>query len=204
MKITRLFEGVHAMKPTDDGGMDIYNHMGAVTLIESEHDGAPHRILVDVGGREGIEVIREKLAEHGLTCDDIDTVILTHFHLDHAYNVAFFPRARLIGWIHEWRAGQTIRFGDIESMNIAGVRILRAPGHAEESLAVLAIDDQGVRYAMSGDAINESYFMTGKIGAMCYDQELYRQSAEAIIARADIIIPGHGRPLVVAERPELA
>lgn len=205
MKITRLFEGVHAMKPTDDGGMDIYNHMGAVTLLQGEG----RNMLVDVGGRGGIEMIRERLAEQGLTCDDIDTVILTHFHLDHAYNVAFFEKAQVLGWIHEWKAGQTIRFGNIETMNVGGgeseggdaVRIIRAPGHAEESLVVSAVGDDGLTYVMAGDAINETYFMTGKIGAMCYDEDLYRASADKIIAMADVIIPGHGKPLIVKERP---
>ncbi len=198
MNIYPLFEGVHAMKPTEDGGMDIYHHSGAVTLIQDEH----HNILVDVGGRGSIETIRELLSEHGLTCDDIDTVILTHFHLDHAYNVAFFDKAKIFGWIHEWKDQQTIRFGDIESLSISGVRIIRTPGHAEESLAVLATDDNGIRYIMAGDAINETYFSTGNISGMSYDKDLYRASADKILSLADVIIPGHGKPLIVKDRPK--
>ena len=51
-------------------------------------EGGPQKILVDTGvGSEG--VIRA-LAGIGLKPEDIDIVILTHLHFDHADNVAYF------------------------------------------------------------------------------------------------------------------
>ena len=37
-----------------------------------------------------------KLAERGLTPDDIDCVFLTHAHWDHMLNIDLFPRAKVL------------------------------------------------------------------------------------------------------------
>lgn len=188
MKITPLLIGTHAMKETPNG-VDVYDHTSAVTLIQSEGKN----MLVDTGSRGRFPFIKEKLAELGLTPEDIQYVVLTHFHLDHAYNVSFFTEAHVIGFIHEWKAGSTFRYADIEKEEfIKGVKIIRTLGHAEEHLSVVATRDDGKKVVMAGDAINKKYIETRELHAMAYDKELYKQSAEKIIAMADIIIPGHG------------
>lgn len=188
MKITPLLTGTHAMKETPEG-VDIYDHSSAVTLLQSEGKN----MLVDTGSRGKFPIIREKLATMGLRPEDIHFVVLTHFHLDHAYNTPFFPDAHVIGWIHEWKACATFRFADIEKMKfIKGVKIIRTLGHAEEHLSVIATRDDGKKVVMAGDAINKKYTETGEIHAMCYDKELYKQSAGKIMEIADVIIPGHG------------
>lgn len=188
MIITPLLVGTHAMKETAEG-VDIYDHSSAVTLIRN--DGK--NMLVDTGGRGKFPLLKEKLAELKLAPEDIHYVVVTHFHLDHAYNIAFFPNAHVIGWIHEWKAGSTFRFADIEKMEfVKGVKIIRTLGHAEEHLSVVATRDDGKKIVMAGDAINGKYVETREIHAMCYDKDLYKQSAEKIMEIADIIIPGHG------------
>jgi glyoxylase-like metal-dependent hydrolase (beta-lactamase superfamily II) len=188
MKITPLLTGTHAMKEMS-AGVDIYDHTSAVTLLQNEGKN----MLVDTGSRGKFQLLKDKLAGLGLTPADIDFVILTHFHLDHAYNTAFFPDARVIGWMHEWKPGATFRFADIEKMEfIGGVKIIRTPGHAEEHLSVVATDNSGKKVVLAGDAINKQFAETGEIHALCYDRDLYRQSAEKILKIADVIIPGHG------------
>lgn len=44
----------------------------------------------------GHEMLRKRLAEHGLTPDDISHVILTHMHFDHADNLELFPNATVV------------------------------------------------------------------------------------------------------------
>jgi glyoxylase-like metal-dependent hydrolase (beta-lactamase superfamily II) len=191
MNITPLLVGTHAMKETPEG-VDIFDHSSAVTLIRNEGKN----MLVDTGGRGKFPVIKEKLRELGMSPEDIHYVVLTHFHLDHAYNVSFFPDARVIGWIHEWKTGATFRFADIEAMEfVKGVKIIRTLGHAEEHLSVVAKRDDGKKVVMAGDAINGKYVQTREVHALCYDKELYRQSAEKIMEIADIIIPGHGEQI---------
>ncbi len=188
MEIHVLIVGTHAMKETPDG-VDVYDHYSTVTLIQSEGKN----MLVDTAGRGKFPLIKEKLAEFSLSPEDIHYVVLTHFHLDHAYNVSFFPNAHVIGWIHEWKTGSTFRFADIENMEfIKGIKIIKTLGHAEEHLSVVATRDDGKKVVMAGDAINKKYVDTRELHAMAYDKNLYKQSAEKIMEIADFIIPGHG------------
>ena len=62
-----------------------------------------HTVVVDlgftepVGTRRGRQFLRSPskgLAEIGVDCDQVEHVILSHFHYDHVGNYALFPRAR--------------------------------------------------------------------------------------------------------------
>lgn len=67
---------------------------------------APRRVLVDCGFRGGnsmtgrrfdaVEMPAAVLAKTGHRPDEIDTLILTHLHFDHAGNFEAFPNARLV------------------------------------------------------------------------------------------------------------
>jgi glyoxylase-like metal-dependent hydrolase (beta-lactamase superfamily II) len=52
----------------------------AAALLES--DG--HRAIVDPGPGSTLETLRQQLQAHGLTVRDLDAILLTHIHLDHA------------------------------------------------------------------------------------------------------------------------
>jgi len=52
----------------------------ASLLIES----AGHRALVDPGPGSTLETLRSSLAQRGLTFQSLDSILLTHIHLDHA------------------------------------------------------------------------------------------------------------------------
>src|SRR6266699_1700550 len=55
-------------------------HTIASALLES--DG--HRAIVDPGPGSTLETFRENLRAHGLAVGDLDAILLTHIHLDHA------------------------------------------------------------------------------------------------------------------------
>ncbi|HVW66307.1 MAG TPA: MBL fold metallo-hydrolase [Candidatus Peribacteraceae bacterium] len=187
MIVTPLLVGIHTVEKTD-GGTRLPLHTGAVTMIES--DG--RRILVDTGARGYFSDVVHALEDRQLTVADIDTLILTHFHLDHAFNVAEFRGSRVIGWMHEWKDKETRRLPVVEGFEvIPGVTLLQTPGHAEEHLSVL-VEQDGKKIVIAGDAINEGYMRTGEISAFFYDERLYRNSADRLLALADEIIPGHG------------
>jgi glyoxylase-like metal-dependent hydrolase (beta-lactamase superfamily II) len=52
----------------------------AAALLES--DG--HRAIVDPGPGSTLETLREQLQVHGLNVRDLDAILLTHIHMDHA------------------------------------------------------------------------------------------------------------------------
>jgi glyoxylase-like metal-dependent hydrolase (beta-lactamase superfamily II) len=52
----------------------------AAALLESEG----HRALIDPGPESTLKTLREQLRRHGLSVADLDAILITHIHLDHA------------------------------------------------------------------------------------------------------------------------
>jgi glyoxylase-like metal-dependent hydrolase (beta-lactamase superfamily II) len=52
----------------------------AAALLESED----HRAIIDPGPESTLATLREQLRTHGLAIADLDAILLTHIHLDHA------------------------------------------------------------------------------------------------------------------------
>lgn len=197
MKIIEILKGTHAHRPHPKG-VDIYDHTSSVTLIRA---GDSKNILVDTGSRGHFLKIRKALKKEGLSPKDIDIVILTHFHLDHGFNIAHFQNARVIGWSHEWGRGAAFRFHYIHMERVAGgVSIIKTPGHTPEHLSVVVRHSDGRVTVIAGDAINQSYADSKIITANCSDEKQYRQSANKILALADEIIPGHGGKITVTRK----
>jgi glyoxylase-like metal-dependent hydrolase (beta-lactamase superfamily II) len=70
----------------------------AAALLES--DG--HRAIVDPGPGSTLENLRQQLRAHGLTVRDLDAILLTHIHLDHAGATGSLVREnpRLAVYVH--------------------------------------------------------------------------------------------------------
>ncbi len=106
--------------PTDMmGGCPICSNQGMTdipmqySVIASGPDAPQRRlILVDCGFRSGdsmtgsrfqnIEMPDAVLAKMGFRPEDVDTLILTHLHFDHAGNFAAFPNARIYAQRREY------------------------------------------------------------------------------------------------------
>lgn len=190
MKVIPLIQGVHAHQQTN-AGVFLPGHTGAVTLVQNQG----RCLLVDTGGRGVWKRLETALFENGLSPRNIDVVVLTHLHLDHAFNVCRFPDAIVLAWHHDWRDTGTLRLLDIEQVSpLAGVRIIKTPGHALEHLSVVVAMDDGSTTVIAGDAIEPGYNPAMPPKAFCYDPALYRESADRILSLADHVIPGHGAP----------
>lgn len=74
----------------------------AACLLESDGVTA----LVDPGPSVSLPVLRTKLAALGLSVGDLDMILLTHIHLDHAGATGTLVRenSRLRVWVHEFGA----------------------------------------------------------------------------------------------------
>jgi N-acyl homoserine lactone hydrolase len=81
------------------------------------------RVLVDTGFASGASMtgpgfkdfVRsdEILARHGIAAKDIDTLVLTHLHFDHAGNLDAFPNARIFVQLYEYESWKKVlgRYG---------------------------------------------------------------------------------------------
>ena len=140
-------------------------------LVDS---GMDERFIVDGrawGGfpaEAGRSFVEKSLAEAGVDPLEIDTVIYTHLHNDHAANSDMFSRARLIFQKDEWRMlldplpimkvrrdydptlpevlkkGNCLLVdGDFEPAE--GIKCFRTPGHTPGSQSVAVATDDGLR-----------------------------------------------------------
>ncbi len=177
-----LDKGQYATYGTGYG--TIIDHPVFAFLLE----GGGQKILVDTGmgdtehslkyhheGRQNKgQAIHEQLAGIGIGVEEIDTVIFTHLHWDHCFNMKSFTRARLMVSETEYRfaldpipfywssyearaIGMTPPFdgctfdfthGDEEVAD--GVTVFPTPGHSPGHVAVQVQTVQGT-YVLIGD-----------------------------------------------------
>jgi glyoxylase-like metal-dependent hydrolase (beta-lactamase superfamily II) len=70
----------------------------AAALLESDD----HRAIIDPGPESTLATLREQLSAHGVSVADLDAILLTHIHLDHAGATGTLVREnpRLIVYVH--------------------------------------------------------------------------------------------------------
>ena len=125
------------------------------------------RLKVD-GFGGGHEALRCELGREGLTPDDIDYVVLTHMHFDHADNLDLFPRAcvvvqrqelfaaidpvpsqRIFYWkssianLQERKRPAALRLVDGDVDLFPGIRLLSVPSHTEGMQVVVVTTEKG-------------------------------------------------------------
>ena len=123
----------------------------------------------------GPEAMRRTLREIGLSPDDVATVVLSHLHFDHAWNLELFPRARVLVQRDElfhaidpvptqrlYYTRQTylsvldrkrpseLTLLDGDGTVVDGVSVLKVPGHTPGMLVVIVETDRG-RVALVSD-----------------------------------------------------
>jgi N-acyl homoserine lactone hydrolase len=183
-----------------------------VTLIQGTK-----RILVDVAHNGRRQLLLDKLAERGLSTNDIDYVFLTHAHWDHMLNIDLFPNARVLihpvereyvknpnesdfatasytSSILESRQLQEVREGEeIDE----GVTVMETPGHSKGSMTLL-VRDGDTTSAICGDALpNGLSVASGMPRIVFWDVEDARNSIRKLLDRAQNFYPGHDRPFRV-------
>ena len=125
------------------------------------------RLKVD-GFGGGHDALRRELGREGLAPDDIDYVVLTHMHFDHADNLDLFPRAcvvvqrqelfaaidpvpsqRIFYWkssianLQERKRPAVLRLVDGDVDLFPGIRLLSVPSHTEGMQVVVVTTEKG-------------------------------------------------------------
>ncbi len=187
----------------------------SVVFVESDA-----KILVDTGFEGDLsEQINRKtlindLKRFGIKPEDIDTVFITHWHLDHCGNLSVFKESDILTSKTAVERFNLDYEGVRDGKRIAdGVRVIYTPGHTIDHASLL-IRTENLKYSVrsghggkligigevniviAGDAvISPSYYITGKVwkfNSDFYSEEEALRSIERIEEVADYIIPGHG------------
>ena len=145
---------------------------------------------------------KNRLAELDLTVDDIDILVLTHTHFDHAGNTADFTGTRIL--IHEdahafgrkrWDDGEPggipehaddgsplqykLFKGDLEIAD--GLTLLETPGHAPGHVSVLVELPESGAYLLTIDAIYSRFNQMQDNYEVAFDTEQARQSGHRCV-----------------------
>jgi len=137
-------------------------------VVDPGPDGTFHGFPLFNGGKQGMI---DGLAKIALKPEDIDIVIITHVHFDHAANISLFPNAQFILQKKEWeyaKAPLPIQKGvyltelltELESYDLLlvddgyevadGVKVICIPGHTKGQQATVVNTSDGT-YVLSGD-----------------------------------------------------
>lgn len=188
---------------------------GAMVYIEQ----GSHKIMFDTAGPAKRIQVRQRLKELNIDADEIDTLILSHFHYDHVYNYDYFPNARILmheveaNWVAEqpdnyaipphffpaMQKKRRLEFIRKDEEILPGISSLFVPGHTPGGMAlVLRSADMPVT-VVAGDAVkNIAELATGQV-PKAWDTLVSSQSIKKIRDMAEIVIPGHDRILKVTE-----
>jgi N-acyl homoserine lactone hydrolase len=173
--------------------------------------------LFDTAGfGERIELIN-RLRAQNVQPQDIDFIILSHFHFDHVANISLFPHAKV--YLHESEVRHILEDSSVDlvvpvelfhSLYESGRLVIlrgekgvvenydwfRTPGHTPGCISI-SFQQNGETFVLAADAIkNLLEAQTGEVW-MSTNPEMSRESIKKILDRADWILPGHDRLLHV-------
>lgn len=190
-------------------------------------EGNGTRLLVDTGvadpnrwlrhnpcWQEDDEVLPAALAELGWSLADVDVVINSHLHYDHAENNVALPHARFYVSLAEWEYAKSpiatqrwlydfdwtsdaLTFQDYTLVNqdhyevMPGIRLLQTPGHSRGHQSVLVNTEQGV-LCVAGDAacFMENFTLPTPPGGLTSAEQAL-DSLERIRLHSSVVLMNH-------------
>lgn len=171
-----------------------------VTLVKSNNKN----IIVDPGCNRSL--LLKVLKENNLSVDDIDFVLLTHGHVDHALLAGIFEKAKIVTFENlMYDKDLQLEF----DKNILGkeTEIINTPGHCAEHISLIVNTSKG-KHAIAGDvfwwAENEEQKVDVNKEDDAHpsetDMKKLKESRKKILEIADYIIPGHGKMFKVNKK----
>ncbi|HEY8450347.1 MAG TPA: N-acyl homoserine lactonase family protein [Bacillota bacterium] len=186
--------------------------LSAVYLIRGRRT-----LLVDTGSFNRREQLHLGLSRLGLELGDIDAVILTHAHFDHAQNIDLFEgkpvylHAAELDYIRhpapadfaterhvaDVLSRQNLVVVDGERELEPGVRLIELPGHSPGHMGVLVQTADGTA-VIAGDASpNARTLLDGCPYLVFGDEQDARKSCARLRDEAELFYCGHDRPFAL-------
>jgi len=168
----------------------------AATLVKSNGK----KIVVDPGCSR--KKLMSALMNEGLKKEDIDFVLLTHGHTDHALLSGIFERAKVLTAEEIYESDRQ----EEHNNRIPGtdLEIIQTPGHCREHCSLVVPTPKGT-YVIAGDVF---WWTDGEKQAPDVrkedsahpeevDMKKLMESRKRILRIADYVIPGHGKAFKV-------
>lgn len=171
----------------------------SVTLVRE----GKSNILVDTGSNRTL--LLEALRKEGLCPADIGIVVLTHTHLDHCMLVGMFENAVVLDGDSVYSFDGKIS-GHDGKVPDTDMEIVPTPGHDQFHCAVLVNTDEYGMVAISADVFwwpdseeqkTDETSLLGREDPYVKDADALLVSRKMILARADYVVPGHGKPFFI-------
>ncbi len=180
-------------------------------------DVIKHSPVAHAGGAVGTPV-EDSLQKIGVSASDIETIILTHIHLDHFLNAKKFPNAKLIVQEKELAfarnphplsvgiyqptllEGLTFETVDGDTEIMPGIEVIFTPGHSPGGQSVSITTSQGKVVIVGYCSIDQNFGEKGDIvPGMHTDLFAAYDSMVKIREMGDIIIPPHSQRILNVE-----
>ena len=168
------------------------------------------RLLFDTAGYNERATVINSLAKLGVVPEDVDFVVLSHLHFDHAANWDLFANAEII--VHEREIayadsrGGRQRRAPVSHADVAGTpppaldfgrdcsRGWR-PGHTcARTHARMHCAGDG-KEILCGDALKSRWDLNGPMTSPVWDADLARQAIAKLTQLGTRLYPGHDMPL---------
>jgi glyoxylase-like metal-dependent hydrolase (beta-lactamase superfamily II) len=167
----------------------------SVVLIETDK----YKIIVDPGLNR--ENLLKALEKENLKTDQIDYVILTHYHLDHSALMGIFEKAIILDDESKYQQNGEI---SKQKENMLGneIQIISTPGHDPWHCSVLVKTEDLGNVVVAGDLFwwrngfepkKDYENILNLVDPFVKDQKALIESRKKILEMADWIIPGHGK-----------
>jgi len=201
--------------------------------------GPEEKIIVDTGGKaeslvrlgifsRQLQTPREALSRVGITPEEIDKVIITHLHLDHAEYMNLFPNAEIIVQKDELLFAKNphpiqyfayapvqpllgkvkLRVIDGDAEIADGISVMKTPGHTPGTQSVIVKTEKGDVIITGFCCIKRNFEPPEAVKhimpviAPGYHIDL-REAYENVLKvkrKANIIVPNHDREYIGVEK----
>lgn len=105
-----------------------FSKFGSCVYLLKLKDKNNKNILIDTSSKENREELLRDLKELKIKPEDVNIILLTHSHYDHVGNLDLFQSAKVYD------------INNIEKFKIQEIRVIKTPGHAQDSLCFLYKD----------------------------------------------------------------
>lgn len=170
----------------------------STVLIQDDNNN----IIVDPGSNK--ELLMNSLEHYNLSINDINTVLLTHTHIDHCLLAGMFINAKIYDDSSIYYMDSKIEEHD----GVIGdnIEILSTPGHDQFHMSVLIKNTDKGNIIIAGDVfwwtnteeqLIDKENLLNKVDPYVKNKEQLFNSRKQLLDIADYIIPGHGKPFFV-------